>query len=103
MLELKNFCKLECSISGSENVKILWLNAIRIAHVVQRKVNYQILYSTCVLYFFSIVFKTRKSIEEYKTGHKGSCESQTEAYSTGSIAVCFSVTGYFETRMGKLE
>lgn len=57
----------------------------------------------CVLYFFSIVFKTGKSIEEYKTGHKGSCESRTEACSTGSIAVCFAVTGYFETRMGKLE
>lgn len=32
-----------------------------------------------VLYFFSIVFKTRKSIEEYNTGHRHSCESQLEA------------------------
>jgi len=56
-----------------------------------------------VLYFFSIVFKTRKSVEEYKTGYMGSCESQTEACCTGSTAVCFAATGYFEMRMGKLE
>lgn len=33
MLKTKDFCKLECSISGSENVKILWLNIVTTTHM----------------------------------------------------------------------
>lgn len=51
---------------------------------------------------FPVVFKTRKSIEEHKTGHMGPCESHTGASSTASSALCFAVSGCLEVRLGKL-
>lgn len=60
------------------------------AHFVMQSELPDLVLHFCVLYFFSIVFKTRKSVEEYKTGHRHSCEGQLEAshWSHCSLLCC---------------
>lgn len=83
-------------------MSVLGLNTPSAMHVSQCKMELpDAIFLFCV-HDFPIVFKTRKSIEQHKTGHMGTCASQTGACCAASSALCFAVTGYFEMRLGKL-
>lgn len=91
MFETEHFFKPESSVSG--NMNDLWLN-IPVMHISQCKVKLPDSIFHFYVQYFPIVFKTRKSMEQHKTGHVG--ESQRGACCTASSALCFAVTGYFE-------
>lgn len=100
MFETEHFFTLESFVS--ESLSVLGLNTPAALHVSQCKVKLlDAIFHFCV-HDFPVLFKTRKSIEEHKTGHMGTCESQTGPCCAASSALCLAVTGYFEVRLGKL-
>lgn len=100
MFETEHFFKLGSSVS--ESMSVLGLNTPAAMHVSQVKVKLPDAIFHFHVHDFPIVFKTGKSMVEHKTGHMGTCESQTGACCAASSALCFALTGYFGVRLGKL-
>lgn len=77
MFETEHFFKPGSSVS--ESMSVLGLNTPAAMHVSQCKMELpDAIFLFCV-HDFPIVFKTMKSIEQHKTGHMGTCASQTVA------------------------
>lgn len=100
MFKKEHFFKPESSVS--ENMNDLGLNTPAAMHISQCKVKLPDPIFHFYVQYFPIVFQTRKTMEQHKTGHMGTCESQTGACCAAPSALCFAVTGDFEMRLGKL-